>query len=140
MRKFEFAMQSDGEGVASYPMGIKQYDKAVLPTEEVSDFRAAEDIEVPAHFGRVVVAHTGVKAKFLPDEVLLTVVDSTLARKGVMLANQIGIYAADYGLYSEDDGEISFLLVNYGSEDVVIHTGDVVGRGVFVKRMLPDER
>lgn len=82
---------------------------------------------------------TNVKAQFNTDEVLMLFVTSKIGKNGVMIANGTGIIESDYYSNKGNDGNLGFLLYNFGSSDYVIKKGDKIGQGVFTKFLVVDD-
>jgi dUTP pyrophosphatase len=105
------------------------------------DFEAAEDTIVPA-FKRgdaPTLIKTGIKAYMEEDEVLyLYNRSSNPKKKGLILANSVGVIDADYYGNPDNDGHIMFAFINTRSEDVLIKKGEAIGQGVFSKYLIAD--
>ena len=96
------------------------------------DFYNPERVEIEPHTIKVV--KTGIKAQFPNDFVLkLYNRSSNPKKKGVMLANGVGIVDADYYNNPDNDGEIGFLFYNYTDVVTVFEAGDKLGQGIFEK-------
>ena len=90
------------------------------------DFFCAEDVIVKSRSMAVVT--TGVRAIIPPDEFLLVAIRSSLAlKKSIALADGVAIIDADY------NEEIFLPVYNFGTEDYLIHAGDRVAQGIFLK-------
>lgn len=106
------------------------------------DFEVAEDVVVPKFEKgqKPTIIKTGVKAYMSEDEVLyLYGRSSNFKKKGLMLANNVGVVDSDYYGNEETDGHIMFSVINFKDEDVLIKKGEVVGQGVFSKYLLVDD-
>ena len=106
------------------------------------DFEVAEDVVVPKFEKgqKPTIIKTGVKAYMPEDEVLyLYGRSSNFKKKGLMLANNVGIVDSDYYGNEETDVHIMFSVINFRDEDVLIKKGEVVGQGVFSKYLLVDD-
>ena len=105
------------------------------------DFEAAEDTVVPA-FKRgdaPTLIKTGIKAYMEEDEVLyLYNRSSNPKKKGLILANSVGVVDADYYGNPDNDGHIMFAFYNMRDEDVIIKKGEAIGQGVFSKYLTID--
>ena len=105
------------------------------------DFEAAEDTVVPA-FKRgdaPTLIKTGIKAYMEEDEVLyLYNRSSNPKKKGLILANSVGVVDADYYGNPDNDGHIMFAFYNMRDEDVIIKKGEAIGQGVFSKYLTVD--
>ena len=106
------------------------------------DIEAAEDIVVPAFKPGTTptLIPTGIKAYMEDDEVLyLYNRSSNPKKKGLVLANSVGVIDADYYENPDNDGHIMFAFFNFKDEDVEIKKGDAIGQGVFMKYLLTDD-
>lgn len=94
------------------------------------DFFAAEDTVIPPHTVKVV--WTGVKA-YMPDNEMLKLYNrsSNALKKGLMLANGVGIVDADYYNNPDNEGNIGFSFLNIWDTECHIKTGDKLGQGIF---------
>lgn len=144
---------------------VKYYNKQIeLPKRSTKnsagyDFRAAETVLIPSIWGFVlraivqkftpnmvpyyikpVLVPTGVKAYFEKDEVLkLYNRSSNPFKRGLILANSVGIIDSDYYNNEDNDGEIMFAFYNFFPFDVTIEAGEKIGQGVFSKFLLIDD-
>lgn len=77
---------------------------------------------------------TGVKAKF-PDDMALLLLNrsSNPKKKGLILANGVGLVDADYYNNEDNEGEIAFAFMNITDRPVEINIKDKLGQGMFVK-------
>lgn len=106
------------------------------------DFEAAETVVIPAFKlgGKPVLVKTGVKAFFGEDEVLILANrSSNPMKKGLILANSIGVIDSDYYGNPDNDGHIMFAFYNVGDKDITISKGDTIGQGIFHKFLLTDD-
>ena len=98
------------------------------------DFEAAEDTLVPSFKSGIppTLIPTGIKAYMLDDEVLyLYNRSSNPKKKGLILANSVGVIDKDYYGNPDNDGHIMFAFYNVKDEDVLIKKGEAIGQGVF---------
>ena len=106
------------------------------------DFEAAEDCVIPAYSDdnkKPTLVKTGVKSYFPEDEFLALVNrSSNPMKKGLVLANSIGIVDSDYYGNPDNDGHIMFCFFNMSSQDVEIKKGDCIGQGIFQKFLKVD--
>ena len=63
---------------------------------------------------------------------------SSPKKKGIVLANGIGIVDKDYYNNENNEGEIFFQFINITDEDVLIKKGDRIGQALFQKYYLSD--
>ena len=105
------------------------------------DIEAAEDVVIPAFkLGqKPVLVKTGLKAYMQSDEVLILANrSSNPGKKGLILANSIGVVDSDYYGNPDNDGHIMFAFFNFKDEDIEIKKGDRIGQGMFQKYLVTD--
>ena len=105
------------------------------------DIEAAEDIIVPSikKEKKPTLIKTGLKAYMQDDEVLLLYNRSSNPKKrGLILANSVGVIDKDYYGNEDNDGHIMFAFYNIKDEDVEIKKGDNIGQGIFQKYFVVD--
>ena len=105
------------------------------------DIEAAEDVIVPAFKAgmKPILIKTGLKAYMQADEMLcLYNRSSNPGKKGLILANSVGIVDSDYYGNPDNDGHIMFAFFNFKDEDVEIKKGDCIGQGIFEKFLIVD--
>ncbi len=105
------------------------------------DIEAAEDVIVPKYEQGMepILIPTGLKAYMQVDEVLfLYNRSSNPKKKGLILANSVGVIDKDYYGNLDNDGHIYFPFYNCKNEDILIKKGEVIGQGVFSKYLLVD--
>ena len=77
---------------------------------------------------------TGLKAYMKEDEVLILANrSSNPGKKGLILANSIGVIDSDYYGNPDNDGHIMFAFYNIKEEDIEIKKGEAIGQGIFQK-------
>jgi len=105
------------------------------------DIEAAEDVTIPAFkLGqKPVLVKTGLKAYMQSDEVLILANrSSNPGKKGLILANSIGVVDSDYYGNPDNDGHIMFAFFNFKDEDIEIKKGERIGQGMFQKYLVTD--
>lgn len=113
------------------------------------DIEAAEDTLVPSLFKLVdekkevinkpTLVKTGVKAYFEADEVMyLFNRSSGPYKRGLVLANSVGVFECDYYSNPTNDGEILVSLYNFTNEDIIIKKGERIAQAVFQKFLVAD--
>lgn len=96
------------------------------------DFFAIEDVTLPAK--KLTRVMTGVKCELMPNQVLILANrSSNPSKKGLILANGIGVIDADYYGNPDNDGEMGFEFYNILDEDIVIKKGEKLGQGIIMK-------
>lgn len=106
------------------------------------DIEAAEDCIVPAfkRGQKPTLVKTGLKAYMQDDEVLLLYNrSSNPGKRGLILANSVGVIDKDYYGNEDNDGHIMFAFYNIKDEDVEIKKGDAVGQAIFQKYLVIDD-
>ena len=84
--------------------------------------------------GEIKYVKTGIKSIFPNDYALLLLNrSSNPKKKGLMLANGVGLVDADYYGNADNDGEIAFAFMNTKMSEVTIEAGEKLGQGMFVK-------
>jgi len=105
------------------------------------DIEAAEDIIVPSFKKGMMptMISTGIKAYMQSDEVLyLYNRSSNPKKKGLILANSVGVVDKDYYGNIDNDGHIMFAFYNIKDEDILVKKGDAIGQGIFAKYLITD--
>jgi dUTP pyrophosphatase len=104
------------------------------------DIECAEDTLVPAKSSVPTLIPTGIKAYMDFDEVLyLYNRSSNPKKKGLVLANSVGVIDKDYYENPDNDGHIMFAFYNVKDEDITIKKGEAVGQAVFMKYLITDD-
>ena len=105
------------------------------------DMEAAEDIIIPSFKKGMnpTLIKTGIKAYMQDDEVLMLYNrSSNPKKKGLILANSVGVVDKDYYGNSDNDGHIMFAFYNIKEEDITIKKGEAIGQAVFQKYFVSD--
>ena len=147
MRKFAVAKGYEGKGV--------NLPKRATKNAAGYDFEAIEDVVIPSIWSSSsrkrrkvgqpdIVAgtyvHTGVKAYMGTEEFLgLYSRSSNYNKKGLILANSVGVGDADYVDNPDNDGELIFNFINFGFDDVLIKKGERIGQGIFQPFLKTDD-
>ncbi len=133
VRGFEIAKGFENEQI-NLPVRKTKYSAGY-------DVEAAEDCMIPAFKpGQApTLIKTGVKAYMPEDEYLMLCNrSSNPKKKGLVLANSIGIVDSDYYENPDNDGHIMFAFYNVKAEDVQIKKGDCIGQAIFQKFYIVD--
>ena len=105
------------------------------------DIEAAEDIIVPSFKkgSNPTLIKTGLKAYMQDDEYLMLCNrSSNPKKKGLILANSVGIVDKDYYGNTDNDGHIMFAFYNIKEEDIEIKKGEAIGQAIFQKYLVVD--
>lgn len=160
-RRFELARKKDketGEFLDEPAFPDVKMPEYSSPKAAGADFFCAKTVTIPSiwsqvlgrilHFGSCEVViegkntsnivptlvHTGIKVCMEDDEVFeLYNRSGNPGKKGLILANGVGVVDADYYNSDNNDGEILFAFYNIFPWDVTISEGDKIGQGVFKK-------
>ena len=100
------------------------------------DIESAEDIVIPSfNIGtKPTLIKTGLKCYMENDEYLMLVNrSSNPVKRGLVLANSVGIIDADYYGNPDNDGEIAFAFQSLNESGSFIRKGDKIGQGVIMK-------
>ena len=102
------------------------------------DFYVASDTVIKAH--SIALISTGVKAYMESDEVLKIYVRSSMPmKKGLTLANNVGIIDSDYFENPDNDGHIMIQVLNFSDNDILVKKDDRIAQGIFLKYLLADD-
>ena len=102
------------------------------------DIAAAEDITIPVYKPGIkpTLIPTGLKAYCEEDEYFMLVNRSSGPKKGLLMANSIGIVDSDYYGNIDNDGHFYFQFWNVSDHDLEIKKGDIIGQVIFQKFIL----
>ena len=106
------------------------------------DIEAAEDTVVPAFKPgqKPTLVKTGLKAYCQPDEFyMLCNRSSNPGKRGLVMANSVGIIDHDYYENEDNDGHFMFSFYNFFEHDVEIKKGDAIGQAIFQKFLVTDD-
>lgn len=82
---------------------------------------------------------TDVKSYMKNNEVLIIDVRSSIGiKKGLMLANILGIIDCDYYSNIDNDGNIGICLYNYSDSVQTIQEGERIAQGIFINYLIAD--
>lgn len=133
-RGFEIAKGFENAGI-NMPIRKTKYSAGY-------DVEAAEDCVIPT-FSRgqkPTLVKTGIKAYMEDDEMLLLYNrSSNPGKKGLVLANSVGVVDKDYYGNLDNDGAIMFAFFNIKDEDIEIKKGDIIGQAIFQKYLITDD-
>ena len=134
MRGFEIAKGFENKGI-NLPQRKTKFSAGY-------DVEAAEDIVIPSFKKGMAptLIPTGIKAYMEDDEVLyLYNRSSNPKKKGLILANSVGVVDKDYYGNPDNDGHIMFAFFNIKEEDITIKKGEAIGQAVFAKYLISDD-
>ena len=125
--------------------GWEQYDvKLPLPGTAHSagyDFFSPVDVSIPVQAlnSPPFLVPTGVKAYMKGGELLMLANRSSNPKRGLLLANGVGIIDQDFFGNVDNDGHIQFAYWNTSAEPVLLSRGDKIGQGIFLNYLGADE-
>lgn len=96
-------------------------------------------IEIDIKPGDTQLIFTNVKAYCNHDEGFILASTSGMGKRGIILANGIGIIESDYADNESNDGNIGFMLHNIGKNVYHVGVGDKVGQIFFFKFLTVDD-
>lgn len=83
---------------------------------------------------------TGIKSYFGEDEVLILANrSSNPGKKGLILANSIGVIECDYYGNPDNDGHLMYAYYNFFPVDVTVKKHDAIGQAFFQKFLIADD-
>lgn len=95
------------------------------------DFINPEEITIEPN--KIAYVKTGIKASMYRNEALILANrSSNPKKKGLILANGIGLVDADYYNNPDNEGEIAFAFMNITEEPITIEAGEKLGQGFFI--------
>ena len=101
------------------------------------DIEAAEDVIIPSFKKGInpTLVKTGIKV-YMPDDevVLLYNRSSNPKKKGLIMANSVGVIDKDYYGNPDNDGHIMFAFYNIKEEDI-----EAIGQALFQKYLITDD-
>ena len=105
------------------------------------DVEAASDIVIEPYKNgmKPTLIPTGLKAYCQDDDYYILVNRSSGPKKGLVMANSIGIIDADYYGNESNDGHFYFQYWNFGDKPLEIKKGDVIGQVIFQKYLTVDD-
>ena len=134
IRGFEIAKGFEDKGI-NLPIRKTKYSAGYY-------VEAAEDTVIPSFKKGMnpTLVKTGIKAYMADDEVLMLYNrSSNPKKKGLILANSVGVVDKDYYGNPDNDGHIMFAFYNIKDEDVVVKKGEAIGQAIFQKYLIADD-
>ena len=133
IRGFEIAKGFEDKGI-NLPVRKTKYSAGY-------DVEAAEDTIIPSFKKgmKPTLVKTGIKSYMRENEYLMLANrSSNPGKKGLILANSVGIVDQDYYGNSDNDGHIMFAFYNIKDEEVEIKKGDCIGQAIFMPFLIAD--
>ena len=133
IRGFEIAKGYEDKGI-NLPERKTKYSAGY-------DMEAAEDVTIPSFKkgANPTFIKTGIKAYMEDNEYLMLANrSSNPKKKGLILANSVGIIDKDYYGNEDNDGNIIFAFYNIKEEDITIKKGEIIGQAIFMPFLIAD--
>ena len=133
VRGFEIAKGFEDKGI-NLPVRKTKYSAGY-------DVEAVEDVTIPSFKKgmKPTLVKTGIKSYMQENEYLMLANrSSNPGKKGLILANSVGIIDKDYYGNPDNDGHIMFAFFNIKDEDVEIKKGDCIGQAIFMPFLIAD--
>lgn len=105
------------------------------------DIEAAEDCTIPVFTPgqKPILVKTGLKAYCMEDEYFeLVNRSSNPFKKGLVMANSVGIIDCDYYENESNDGHFQFAFYNFSDHEITIKKGEAIGQAIFHKFLTVD--
>ena len=134
IRGFEIAKGFEDKGI-NLPIRKTKYSAGY-------DIEAAEDCIIPAFKPGMAptLVKTGLKSYMSEGEYLMLCNrSSNPKKKGLILANSVGVVDKDYYGNPDNDGHIMFAFYNIKDEDIEIKKGEAIGQAIFQKYLISDD-
>lgn len=134
LRGFEIAKGFEDKGI-NMPVRKTKFSAGY-------DVEAAEDIVIKPYKpgDKPTLVPTGIKAYMQDDEYLMLCNrSSNPKKKGLVLANGVGIVDKDFYGNPENDGAFAFAFINIKDTDCIIKKGEAIGQAIFQKYYVTDD-
>ena len=135
MRKFEVVRDK----FLKYGVKAEDLKKPVRATKHSVCYDCFSPIDVTIAPESTELVFINFKAYCNTDEGFILASTSGLGRKGIILANGIGIIESDYVDNDNNDGNIGFLLHNLNKTPYEVKAGDKIGQIFFFKFLTVDD-
>lgn len=122
---------------------IESFEETVIPSIWKNVFEnVAKFLKHDTNYKEIkpTLVRTGIKSYFCDDEVLILANRSSHPiKKGLILANSIGIIESDYYENPQNDGELMYAYYNFFPVDITIKKHDIIGQAYFQKFLIADD-
>lgn len=135
MRKFEVVKDE----FLKYGVKAEDLKKPYRATKHSVCYDCFSPIDVTIAPESTELVFINFKAYCNTDEGFILASTSGLGKKGIILANGIGIIESDYADNVSNDGNIGFLLHNLNKTSFEIKAGDKIGQIFFFKFLTVDD-
>ena len=118
---------------------IKRFDKELPLPKRQTDGAAAFDLtareEVAIEPGKVGYVFVNIAVETPTEHFLMVAARSSTHKKGLMMANGVGIIDPDY---SGNEDELKVAYFNFTGEPVIVEKGERIAQGTFIKITHPE--
>lgn len=135
MRKFEVVKKE----CLMYGVQPEELKKPYRATKHAVCYDCFSPIDIEIAPESTELVFTNFKAYCNTDEGYILASTSGLGKKGIILANGIGIIESDYADNETNDGNIGFLLHNLNKTPYIVKKGDKIGQIFFFKFLVTDD-
>lgn len=135
MRKFEVVKDK----FLKYGVDPKGLKKPYRATKYAVCYDCFSPIDITIAPESTELVWTNFKAYCNRDEGFILASTSGLGKKGIILANGIGIIESDYADNEGNDGNIGFMLHNLNKTPFEVKAGDKIGQIFFFKFLITDD-
>lgn len=135
MRKFEKIRDE----FLMYGQKSEDIKMPVRATKHAVCYDCYSPIDITIKPGETELIFTNVKAYCNEDEGFMLASTSGLGKRGIILANGVGIIESDYADNENNDGNIGFMLHNLGKEPFEVKIGSKIGQIFFFKFLKVDD-
>ena len=132
MRKFEAVKEEH------LKYGVKEVTLPIRSTINSAGYDIFSPIDITIAPNTIETVFTNVKAICNSDEFIMVCVRSSMGKKGVCLANDVGIIDSDYYSNPNNDGNIGVMLRNTSDTPFEIKAGDKIAQAIFMKYLVVD--
>jgi dUTP pyrophosphatase len=118
------------------PVKIKLFDSTLpLPTYHsklAAGFDLYARLDMTIDPGEIKIVPGNIALEIPPDYWILLTARSSLQKRGLQLANGIGVFDADY---CGDDDEVGLILRNFSAQTVTIKKGERLAQAILIPRL-----
>lgn len=121
---------------------VKYNEKETKMPVRATKYSVAYDFYSPINIviepNKTEMIWTNVKATFGQTEALILAVTSGMGKKSISLPHGIGVIESDYYNNESNNGNLGFMLHNFGTEPYIVNKGDKIGQGFFINFLTVD--
>jgi len=133
MRKFEIVDKNH------LKYGVTEVKLPQRSTTNSAGYDLCSPIDIEIKPNSIETIFTNIKACCNNNEFIMICVRSSMGKKGISLANDVGIIDSDYYNNPSNDGNIGIMLRNNTSESFFIKSGDKIAQAIFMNYLVVDD-